>query len=110
MMQLTSAFILSRLDYCNIILVGLLKSSISTLQRIQNAAARLVLGLGPRNHIAEGLRKLHWLPIEARIRYKLCLLMLWCTLDVVYHISKTFYIHFLFPLAVPACSRQKRLK
>jgi len=75
MMQLTSAFILSRLDYCNIILAGLPKSSIATHQRVQNAASRLVLGLGPRDHIADGLRQLHWLPDEARIRYKLCLLM-----------------------------------
>jgi len=75
MMQLTSAFILSRLDYCNSILAGLPKSSIATLQRVQNAAARLVLGLGPRDHISDGLRQLHWLPVEARIRYKLCLLM-----------------------------------
>jgi len=75
MMQLTSAFILSRLDYCNIILAGLPKLSTSTLQRVQNAAARLVLGLGPRDHIADGLSQLHWLPVKARIRYKLCLLM-----------------------------------
>jgi len=33
MMQLTSAFILSRLDHCNIILARLLKSLIATLQR-----------------------------------------------------------------------------
>jgi len=75
MMQITSAFILSRLDYCNIIMAGLPKSSIATLQRVQNAAARLVLGLGPRDPIADGLRQLHWLPTEARIRYKLCLLL-----------------------------------
>jgi hypothetical protein len=75
MMQLTSAFILSRLDYCNSILAGLPKSSIVTLQRVQNAAARLVLGLGPRDHISDGLRQLHWLPVEARVQYKLCLLM-----------------------------------
>jgi len=75
MTQLTSAFILSRLDYCNVILAGLPKSSIATLQRVQNAAARLVPGLGPSDHIADGLRQLHWLPVEARIRYKLCLLM-----------------------------------
>ena len=74
-MQLTSAFILSRLDYCNSIPTGLLKSSIVTLQRVQNAAARLVLGLGPRDHISDGLRQLYWLPVEARIQYKLCLLM-----------------------------------
>jgi len=54
--------------------VGLPKS-IATLQRVENAAARLVLGLGPRDHIADGLCQLHWLPVEARIRYKLCLLV-----------------------------------
>jgi len=59
----------------NVILAGLPKSSIATHQRVQNAAARLVLGLGPRDHIADGLRQLHWLPVEARLRYKLCLLM-----------------------------------
>jgi len=72
MMQLTSAFILSRLDYSNIILAGLPKSSIATLQCVQNAAAHLVLRLGPRDQ-PDGLRQLHWLPIETCIRYKLCL-------------------------------------
>jgi len=73
-MQLTSAFLLSTLDNCNIILAGPPKTSIATLQRVQNAAARLVLGLGPRDHIADGLPAT-LLPVEARIRYKLCLLM-----------------------------------
>ena len=30
---------------------------------------------GPRNHISIALRNLHWLPIQQRIKYKLCLLM-----------------------------------
>jgi len=34
---------------------GLPKSIIATLQRVQNAAARLVLGLGPHDHIADAL-------------------------------------------------------
>jgi len=38
------------------------KSPIATLQRVQNAAACLVFGLGPRDHISAGLRQLHWLP------------------------------------------------
>ena len=75
MMKLVSAFILSRLDYCNCILAGLPKSTLATLQRVQNAAARLVLGLRPRDHITDGLRQLHWLPIESRIQFKLCLQM-----------------------------------
>ena len=73
--QLMFAFVLSRLDYCNGILAGLPKSTLSTLQHVQNAAARLVLNLRPREHITEALRQLHWLPIEQRIQFKLCLLM-----------------------------------
>ena len=40
MKQLISAFIFSRLDYCNVILSGLPLSTIAALQRVQNAAAR----------------------------------------------------------------------
>jgi len=42
---------------------------------VQNAAARLVLGLQPRDHIKPALFELHWLPVHLRIDYKLCLLM-----------------------------------
>src|SRR5664279_5281122 len=73
--QLMFAFVLSRLDYCNGVLAGLPKSTLSTLQHVQNAAARLVLNLRPRDHITEALKQLHWLPIEQRIQFKLCLLM-----------------------------------
>jgi len=75
MKQLVLAFVISRLDYCNSILAGLPKGLISQLQRVQNSAARLVLGLQPRDHIKPALFELHWLPIHMRIQYKLCLLM-----------------------------------
>ena len=73
--RLVSAFVLSRLDYCNAVLAGLPRSAIAPLQRVQNAAARLVAGLGTRDHITPALRDLHWLPVEQRITFKLCLLM-----------------------------------
>ena len=40
-----------------------------------NAAARLVMGLRPRDHITEAMRTLHWLPLVFRIKYKLCVMM-----------------------------------
>ena len=37
------------------------QSTIATLQRVQNAAARMVLNLRPRESKSAGLRQLHWL-------------------------------------------------
>ena len=71
-----SAFVSSRPDYCNSILAGLPKSTIAHLQRIQNAAVRLVWGLGPCDHVTKSVCELHWLPIQFRIMYNLCLMML----------------------------------
>jgi hypothetical protein len=73
--RLVSAFILSRLDYCNSVLVGLPASTLAPLQRVMHAAARLVLDLKPRDHVTSALHSLHWLPVQQRIQYKLCLLV-----------------------------------
>jgi len=75
MKLLISAFILSRLDYCNILFSGLPMSTIHPLQRVQNAAARLSLGLSPRDHVRAVLKKLHRLPVTHRMQYKLALMM-----------------------------------
>jgi len=73
--QLVSAFILSRLDYCNALMAGLPRATIEPLQRVQNAAARLVLNLRLRDHVTPALKQLRWLPVASRIKFKLCLLM-----------------------------------
>jgi hypothetical protein len=72
---LVSAFVLSRLDYCNAVLAGLPDATLAPLQRVLNASARLIFDLKPRDHITSALQELHWLPIRQRIEYKLCLLV-----------------------------------
>jgi len=73
--QLIVAFVQSRLDYCNAVLGGLSQSAIAPLQRVQNSAARLALGLRPRDSVTSALIELHWLPVYWRVLFKLCLLM-----------------------------------
>jgi len=60
---------------CNRILAGLPKCLVLQLQRVQNAAAKLIFGLRPRDHVTSVLQHLYWLPVYYRIQFKLCLLM-----------------------------------
>ena len=50
-------------------------STIAPLQRVQNAAARLLLGLPRRDHVRPALKELHWLPVVFRIKFKVALMM-----------------------------------
>ena len=47
-------------------------TSVNTLQRVQNAAARLILCLSRRSHITPALKLglLYWLPVKFRIIFK----------------------------------------
>ncbi len=72
--KLVHAFMTSRLDYCNALLGGCPASSISKLQIVQNAAARVLTRSRKYDHITPILQSLHWLPIKFRISYKILLL------------------------------------
>ena len=77
---LVHAFVSSRLDYCNSLLVGITKQNLNRLQRIQNRAARLCLGIRKFDRISNIslLRTLHWLPVIFRIDFKIILLIFKC--------------------------------
>jgi len=70
--QLVFALVLSRLDYCNSVLVGLPASTLTPLQRVLHAAARLANDLKTSNHVTSTLVDLHWLSIKQHVKYKLC--------------------------------------
>ena len=70
---LVQASITSRLDYANSLLYGLPQTLMGRLQRLQNAAARLITRTRRREHITPVLKSLHWLPIECRPKFKLLL-------------------------------------
>ena len=72
---LVHALVTSKLDSFNSLYSGLPVFQIMKLQRAQNAAARLVLGIPRCEHITPGLKSLQWLPVEKRIVFKLCLLV-----------------------------------
>ena len=70
---------ISRLDYCNGLLVGLPKVLLDQLNGVMRAAARLVLQLPRNSHIRSDMKnKLHWLDFPARSIFKLCVIAYRC--------------------------------
>ena len=71
---LIHAFITSRLDYCNSLFYGIPLYQQKKLQRVQNAAARLIFHESKHCHVTPLLYSLHWLPVKQRIHFKLLLI------------------------------------
>ena len=67
---LVHAFVTSRVDYSNSLLYGL---PAKHLQRVLNAAARLVCCAPRFCHISPLMRELHWLPVKYRTQFKILL-------------------------------------
>ena len=55
---LVHASILSRLDYGNVLLYGILEGHLNKLQKLQKSAARLITGQYLRDHITDTLKAL----------------------------------------------------
>ena len=75
---LIHAYITSKLDYCNSLLVGMPKFQLQRLQYVQNTAARVVCQGRKYDHITPMLQELHWLPIHYRTVFKIILTVFKC--------------------------------
>ena len=65
--------ITSRVDYCNSLLYGLPATQLNKIQRVLNAAARLVCRSPPYCHITPLMHNLLWLPVNLRVCFKVLL-------------------------------------
>ena len=72
-----------RQDYCNAVLAGSPKSTTDTLQRVLNAAARLVTNTDKYDRGLSSLLhdQLHWLNVPERNEYKLAVMIRRCLED-----------------------------
>ena len=73
---LVHAFVLTRIDYCNTVLVGTAKQQLNRLQMVLNTAARLLLRILKFGHISSAIiNTSHWLPVTDRLTFKTCCLV-----------------------------------
>ena len=73
--RLVYYLVISIIDYANCLLCDIPQCLISKLQRVQNAAARLVVRCHRFEHITPVLMKLHWLRVKQRVQYSILLLV-----------------------------------
>jgi len=69
--SLVNALVIPQLDHCNSLLIGLPQYELQKLQKVFNTGARIVTRTRPDAHITPLLKSLHWLPIEARLQFKI---------------------------------------
>ena len=73
--QLVSSFVLSKIDYCNSLFYSTSIENIYKLLKVQNHAARLVKRAPKQSSVTAILVELHWLPVKARIIYKIAVVV-----------------------------------
>ena len=69
---LMCSLVLLKLDYCNSLLSGSLQYLIQLFQKVQNTAAQITLRAPRSEHTSPLLRSIHWLPLQKRIKHKVC--------------------------------------
>jgi len=102
----TLAFVTSLVDYGNITLVGAPKNVTNKLQRVLNAAARIVTGTRKYDRGLSHLlqTKLHWLDVPERVLYKLALMVHRCLQDKAPHYLSNYCV----PVSEVASRQQLR--
>ena len=78
LLLLINAFVFSKLFYCSTVWSNTSKSNVSKLQRVQNFAARIILGFRTFDHISQGIKSLKWLLVKDRLYLNDAVMMYKC--------------------------------
>lgn len=91
---LINSFTISRIDTCNSLYYGISSSELNRLQMLQNSCARLIFGRRKFDHVTPLFKDLHWLPIRARIVYKIICFVFKCLHDTApVYLKSLLHIH-----------------
>ena len=103
---LVHAFVMSRVDFCNAVLAAAPKTTTDRLQRVLNAAARVVSDTRKFDHGLSRLmhQELYWLDIPERVSYKLGMLTHQCLLGK----APVYLSHCCIPVAQVATRQHLR--
>ena len=86
------ALVISRLDYCNSLLMGSTKYQLDKLQRVLNMAARVVKSIWKYDPIRVHLFELHWLRVPQRIEFKVLTIVFKCLNNLALEYLQDFLV------------------
>ena len=72
---LVNSHILSKIDYCNILLCTLSDNQLQPIQKVLNSAIRFAYKLKGRESVSQFLKKAHILPVKFRVMFKSCVIV-----------------------------------
>ena len=99
-----TSFILFRLNYCNSLYLNISENLVEKIYRVHKSAARFVRGERKGVSVRQQLKKLHWLPVSARTKFKIGCIMFW----VHRNAKSPDYISSLFALNNKSANEKRR--
>ena len=73
-----TTLVLSRLNFCCSLYVGISKTQLARLQRVQNACERQIFKLPKHAHISQFFKELEWLKMDKFVEYRLLCIVYNC--------------------------------
>ena len=70
--------VISKLDYCNGLLLGVSAHQMNKLKIVQKMCCRIIKNLRKYDHITDAMKDLHWLKIPQHIQFKVLVTIYLC--------------------------------